>query len=78
EYLLDGQQRTTTLYNAFNDVFDFSQFSDQAELSEFISRKANPMKVRWFIRVPVVGKANENVTDVFNATKVVFDKDGLD
>ncbi|HBC3543668.1 TPA: DUF262 domain-containing protein [Vibrio parahaemolyticus] len=78
EYLLDGQQRTTTLYNAFNDVFDFSQFSDQAELSEFISKKANPMKVRWFIRVPVVGKANESVTDVFNATKVIFDKDGLD
>lgn len=78
EYLLDGQQRTTTLYNAFNDVFDFSQFSDQAELSEFISKKANPMKVRWFIRVPVVGKANESVTDVFNATQVVFDKDGLD
>ncbi|MEL4881398.1 MULTISPECIES: DUF262 domain-containing protein [Shewanella] len=78
EYLLDGQQRTTTLYNAFNDVFDFSQFSDQVELSEFISKKANPMKVRWFIRVPVVGKANENVTDVFHAAKVVFDKDGLD
>ncbi|WP_217512584.1 DUF262 domain-containing protein [Vibrio metschnikovii] len=78
EYLLDGQQRTTTLYNAFNDVFDFSQFPDQATLSEFISKKANPMKVRWFIRVPVVGRANENVTDVFNATKVLFDKDGLD
>lgn len=78
EYLLDGQQRTTTLYNAFNDVFDFSQFSNQAELSEFISKKANPMKVRWFIRVPVVGKANENVTDIFNAAKVLFDKDWLD
>ncbi|PHJ42772.1 DUF262 domain-containing protein [Vibrio sp. PID17_43] len=78
EYLLDGQQRTTTLYNAFNDVFDFSKFSDQAALSEFVSKKANPMKVRWFLRVPVVGKANENVTDIFNATKVLFDKDGLD
>lgn len=78
EYLLDGQQRTTTLYNAFNDIFDFSQFPDQSELSEFISKKANPMKVRWFIRVPVIGKANENVTDVFNATEVLFDKDGLD
>lgn len=78
EYLLDGQQRTTTLYNAFNDVFDFSQFTNQIELSEFISKKANPMKVRWFLRVPVVGKANENVTDVFNAAKVLFDKDHLD
>ncbi|MCE4935875.1 DUF262 domain-containing protein [Aliivibrio fischeri] len=78
EYLLDGQQRTTTLYNAFNDVFDFSQFADQAELSDFVSKKANPMKVRWFLRVPVVGKANESVTDVFNAVKVVFDKDNLD
>ncbi|EIT7126860.1 DUF262 domain-containing protein [Vibrio parahaemolyticus] len=78
EYLLDGQQRTTTLYNAFNDVFDFSQFTDQAELSDFVSKKANPMKVRWFLRVPVVGKANESVTDVFNAVKVVFDKDNLD
>lgn len=78
EYLLDGQQRTTTLYNAFNDVFDFSQFANQLELTNFISKKANPMKVRWFLRVPVVGKANENVTDVFNAAKVLFDKDHLD
>ncbi|APX06914.1 hypothetical protein BWP24_12335 [Vibrio campbellii] len=78
EYLLDGQQRTTTLYNAFNDVFDFSQFANQLELTNFISKKANPMKVRWFIRVPVAGRANENVTDVFNATRVLFDKDGLD
>ncbi|HIF9074241.1 GmrSD restriction endonuclease domain-containing protein [Photobacterium damselae] len=78
EYLLDGQQRTTTLYNAFNDVYDFSQFTNQDELSEFISRKANPMKVRWFIRVPVCGKANENVTDIFNATTVLFDKEEID
>lgn len=78
EYLLDGQQRTTTLYNAFNDVFDFSQFDDQATLSDFFSKKANPIKVRWFIRAPVFGKANESVTDVFNATKVLFSKDDLD
>jgi hypothetical protein len=78
EYLLDGQQRTTTLYNAFNDVFDFSQFDSQADLTDFISRKSNPMKVRWFIRVPVVGKANESVTDLFNAINVLFNKEGLD
>ncbi len=78
EYLLDGQQRTTTLFNAFNDVYDFSQFSNQNELSEFISKKANPMKVRWFIRVPVMDKVNKSVTDIFNATRLVFDKDSLD
>ncbi|MGR5222356.1 GmrSD restriction endonuclease domain-containing protein [Vibrio parahaemolyticus] len=78
EYLLDGQQRTTTLYNAFNDVFDFSKFKNQPELTDFIANKANPMKVRWFIRVPIVGKVNENVTDVFSAAKVVFDKSGLE
>lgn len=78
EYLLDGQQRTTTLYNAFNDVYDFSQFKDQDELTDFISKKANPMKVRWFLRVPVSGKANDSVTDFFNATKVLFEKDHLE
>lgn len=78
EYLLDGQQRTTTLYNAFNDVFDFSKFKDQVELTEFIAKKANPMKVRWFVRVPVAGIANENVTDVFNATEVIFKKNNLE
>ncbi|MGL5344049.1 MAG: GmrSD restriction endonuclease domain-containing protein [Plesiomonas sp.] len=78
EYLLDGQQRTTTLYNAFNDVFDFSAFTDQIELTQFIAKKANPMKVRWFIRIPVAGKSNENVTDIFNATDVLFSTNSLE
>lgn len=78
EYLLDGQQRTTTLYNAFNDVYNFSQFSTQEKLTEFVSLKANPMKVRWFLRVPVLGTINESVTDLFGASKVKFDKDNVD
>ncbi|MFA0696075.1 MULTISPECIES: DUF262 domain-containing protein [Vibrio] len=78
EYLLDGQQRTTTLYNAFNDVYNFSKFSTLEELTEFVSLKANPMKVRWFIRVPVLGTVNESVTDLFGASKVKFDKETAD
>lgn len=78
EYLLDGQQRTTTLYNAFNDVFSFTNFNDENDLNLFVSKKANPMKVRWFIRVPVAGKANEGVTDFFSAKSVKFNKEDLE
>lgn len=78
EYLLDGQQRTTTLFNAFNDVYKSSQFSTHEELTAFISSKANPMKVRWFIRVPVLNSVNESVTDLFGASQVKFDKDNID
>lgn len=93
EYLLDGQQRTTTLYNALNNTFDYDQFSDQNELNDFVSAKANPLKVRWFLRFPgekVDPKAiknndkekkeeiNKDVTDVFGAKKLEFTLDKLE
>lgn len=77
EFLLDGQQRTTTLYNAFNNVFDFRNFEDQEALTEFTRDKANPMKVRWFIRIPVADKANQGITDIFSATDMLFNKETL-
>lgn len=77
EYLLDGQQRTTTLYNAFNDLFDVFEFSNRDDLTKFISRKANPMKTRWFIRIPVLDKSNKGITDLFNSTTLLFDKNSL-
>jgi hypothetical protein len=78
EYLLDGQQRTTTLYNALNDTYDFTSFQTMDEFTEFLGAKANPMKVRWFIRIPVSDVANESVTDIFGARDIKFDKENLD
>lgn len=78
EYLLDGQQRTTTLYNAFNDIYDFTKFSTKDELSKFLSAQANPMKMRWFMRIPIADIVNEQVTDIFGARKLNFEKQNLD
>jgi hypothetical protein len=78
EYLLDGQQRTTTLFNAFNDTFNFEQFSSEKELIDFMRRKSNPLKIRWFLRFPTGTDINCGMPDVFNAKKLEFNKDSLD
>lgn len=95
KYLLDGQQRTTTLFNAFNNVFDVEAFygdifnSDinnkesvyqncRRELSGIIANKASSLKVRWFLKVPVIGQSSENVTDIFGAKELDFELQSLE
>lgn len=78
EYLLDGQQRTTTLYNAFNDVYDFRKFDSNEALNKALAAKANPMKVRWFIRIPTVEELDDKLIDFFNVKGLIFDKAELD
>lgn len=78
EFLLDGQQRTTTLYNALNDTFDYRAFNDQSELVEFVKSKATPLKVRWFLRIPISSSMNKDVTDVFNALTLHFSLESME
>jgi hypothetical protein len=78
EYLLDGQQRTTTLFNAFNDTFNFEQFTTEIELIKFMKRKSNPLKVRWFLRFPAGSDVNCGMPDIFDAKKLEFSKETLD
>jgi hypothetical protein len=78
EYLLDGQQRTTTLFNAFNDTFNSEQFTSEKELIDFMKRKSNPLKVRWFLRFPTGTEVNCDMPDIFDAKKLEFNKDTLD
>lgn len=86
EYLLDGQQRTTSLYNAFNNLFaleraGISKVVNEDEYREklikYCEKKANSMKVRWFVKVPII--ENEDVNyDIFNCASLNFDKRTLD
>jgi len=78
EYLLDGQQRTTTLFNAFNDTFKFEEFETEIELIEFMKKKFNPLKVRWFLRFPAGAGVNCDMPDIFDAKKLEFTKETLD
>jgi len=83
EYLLDGQQRTTTLYNALNNFFPIvyegafdSASKDQIEskLKDSLSGKANRVKVRWFLKFPNGEEFTKDVSDLFGAKSLKFTK----
>lgn len=84
-FLLDGQQRTTTLYNAFNDIFDTRKFVDSKETNEvdietrvadFVESKSSSMRVRWFISFP--SDYDHSNLDPFNLLDLDFKKNNLD
>jgi hypothetical protein len=86
EYLLDGQQRTTTLFNAFNNVYALTNANISPEdkvslarekMADFTANKANSMKLRWFIRIPLID-SNNVCPDIFNASTLLFSNDYLD
>jgi hypothetical protein len=81
EYLLDGQQRTTTLYNALNNFFLImhegafdSESKDEIErkLKASLSGKANKAKVRWFLKFPNGEESTKDVSDLFGAKSLKF------
>ena len=48
EYLLDGQQRISTLYNALRDIFNNSQ-----NWEEINNKLFKNLKYRWFIKIDI-------------------------
>jgi hypothetical protein len=77
EFLLDGQQRTTTMYNAFNDIYNYQNFPNEKKLIEFLDKKATHLKNRWFLQVPVATN-NIETFDMFNALNLFFSVDSLE
>jgi hypothetical protein len=81
EFLLDGQQRTTTLFNAFSNVFDVNKMRTETNnitsLTEYVASKASPLKNRWYMKVPI-GDVNSGTLDFFGAETLQFDKSQLD
>lgn len=77
EFLLDGQQRTTTMYNAFNDIYNYQNFSNEKELIDFLDKKASHLKNRWFLQIPVAPN-NIETFDMFNAQGLRFSVDDLE
>ncbi|UZE96824.1 DUF262 domain-containing protein [Alkalimarinus alittae] len=91
EYLLDGQQRTTTLYNALNNtycindtVLKFTELTPDTEeqckkeLKSLLSKKANSIKVRWFLKLPDGSDSTNAISDLFGAKKLKFDSKAID
>ncbi len=91
EYLLDGQQRTTTLYNAFNNTYCVHELvSNIGELSkdtksqaketlkEEVSKKANSLKFRWFLKLPDGTSLTNEISDIFGAKKLTFEPSVID
>ena len=86
DYLLDGQQRTTTLFNAFNNVYslDAANIASNSDITEsrdrltaFVSGKANSMKVRWFLRIPLLG-LGVDCPDIFGAKSLQLSQSEID
>ena len=77
EYLLDGQQRTTTLFNAFSNIFDITNVTKTDTHTEsliaHVGSKASPLKNRWFIKVPLDDE-EPMVLDFFGTKKLKFEK----
>ena len=91
EYLLDGQQRTTTLFNALNNTYcvnaEISNITDftsdtknqcKLNLKEQLSKKANSIKVRWFLKLPDGSDSTAGISDLFCAKKLTFDSSAID
>ena len=91
EYLLDGQQRTTTLYNALNNTYcindiisKFREFTTDTEeqckkdLKSLLSKKANSIKVRWFLKLPDGSDSTAAISDLFGAKSLSFDSNAID
>jgi hypothetical protein len=65
EYVLDGQQRLSSLKTIFFDVFDGNY-----DWSSIFDRLYNPLQNRWFLRIK-----NHNVEeDIFGITNLKFEK----
>ena len=81
EYLLDGQQRTTTLFNAFSNIFDVNSLKTSGSYTEslvdHVGSKASPLKNRWFIKVPLDDE-EPTVLDFFGTRKLKFNKAKLE
>ena len=63
EYLLDGQQRVSTLYNAFKNTYK-DNWQDVWE------KLFKPLRIRWFIKIDLNN-------DIFGYEKLRFEKDKL-
>jgi hypothetical protein len=52
DMLLDGQQRLTTLFNVFNDIYDFyNKTLTLSHIDIYDNYVFNELKSRWFLRV---------------------------
>ena len=62
EYLLDGQQRISTLYNSLRNIFDFSQNWEEVWGNLF-----DKLRHRWFIKI-------DKNDDIFGYKKLRFNE----
>jgi len=65
DYLLDGQQRLSTLYNAFNDLYSL----EESWLSVWEKLFKN-IRVRWFINI-------NTSNDFFGYERLIFDQNKI-
>jgi len=68
-YILDGQQRFTTLYYAFFNVFNKENSEENQNIFNELNKK---LRVRWCLKF----KSKENY--LFNYDTLIFDKDIFD
>ncbi|MAM92978.1 MAG: hypothetical protein CMI15_16135 [Opitutaceae bacterium] len=77
-FLLDGQQRLTTLYFTFTDQFDSSGFTSVEEFDEYLSNIYRKLKKRWFLRLPDFSEEAINMPeDLFGYEDLELDEERL-
>jgi hypothetical protein len=68
-YLLDGQQRIATLFNAFSDVFSQEACANTQDVTSILSSIFSPLKSRWFFTVHA---NNDEHYDFFGYNELLF------
>ncbi len=73
KFLLDGQQRLTTLYYAFNDMYEDSD--DVTSITQTLGETSKALKHRWFIKLPE--RDDSSIYDFFGYKKLHFNREIL-
>lgn len=66
DYLIDGQQRLTSLFAGFTTYY-FKEFKNNEK-----DLASDDLKCLWFLKVPAVGNSDKNLKDFFNVRKLSF------
>lgn len=72
KYLLDGQQRITTLKNVFSDIFNTNDWEDFMRNEVY-----GLLKFRWFIQVSKNNEESDEDIDIFGYDELNFNLDAI-
>ncbi|MGC8121992.1 GmrSD restriction endonuclease domain-containing protein [Marinobacter sp. VGCF2001] len=72
-YLLDGQQRISTLFYIFTDQFSRAKFESEELFKQSLTTVYSKLKKRWFLRLPQFDGDDENQpADIFGYKDLEF------